>query len=267
VDNQTPVIEPWTGSLAYNDSATYTFTATFASPATNYQVCAFTQLATDGFTGNDKTCLNLQSLPAPYDAKVVDILHPLDTVCRDQYPKPVIIRMTNLGTQPITAMDVQYKINTTTPIVESWTGTLNPDDTATYTFNQLFTAPIGVFIIRSETNLANDADPGNDEASNTVISVSCVGIEDGAIDGFALGQNIPNPARDITRIGYDIPQGGKVRFSVTNLLGQEIFTDGGNRMAGHHVIDLNISGYPAGTYYYTLEYEGARLSRKMVIVK
>jgi hypothetical protein len=267
VNNQTPVIETWTGSLGLNDSTTFTFTQTFASPATNYQLCAFTQLPADGYAGNNESCLNLQSLPAPYDAKVVDVVHPLDTVCRDQYPKPVIVTMTNLGTMPITSMDVKYRINTTAWVVEQWSGTLNPGDTVTYQFNQLFTVPIGVFQICAETDLVNDADPANDQDCNTVISVGCVGINDGSIEGFALGQNIPNPARDITRIGYDIPQSGKVRFSVTNLLGQEVYTDGGNRQAGHHVIDLNISGMPAGTYYYSLEYEGAKLSRKMVIVK
>jgi hypothetical protein len=267
VNNLTPVLQTWTGTLNYGDSADFTFSTAYSSPATNYQLCARTQLAGDGYPGNDQSCRNLQSLAAPWDAGVVEVIHPKDTVCRDMYPKPVIVKMTNWGTSVISTMPVQYQINSVTPVVETWTGTMNPGDTVTYQFNTLFTVPIGVFMVCAKTNLVSDANPANDKQCNTVASVSCNGIEDGTIDGFALGQNIPNPARDLTRISCDIPASGKILFSVTNLLGQEVHAETASRDAGHHVIDLDISGLPSGTYYYSVEYQGNRLSRKMVIVR
>lgn len=58
-----PVVETWTGTLAPNTSATYTFTTTFTSPSGAYNLCAWTQLAGDTLTWNDTTCGGMFGMP------------------------------------------------------------------------------------------------------------------------------------------------------------------------------------------------------------
>jgi hypothetical protein len=92
-------------------------------------------------------------------------------------------------------------------------------------------------------------------------------VDDYDKTGLALYQNIPNPARSLTRIDYMLPSSGEVRFGVVDLVGKELYSEAMNRMAGKHYVELEISGYSAGTYYYFIEFKGQRLTKKMVITK
>jgi hypothetical protein len=49
--------ETWTGSLAYNDSADYTFVQKFVSPLSNYILCGYTILPGDANPLNDQSCI------------------------------------------------------------------------------------------------------------------------------------------------------------------------------------------------------------------
>jgi hypothetical protein len=51
-----PVVETWTGSLAPNAVASYTFTTTYTSPAGAYSLCSWTQHPLDTNTFNDSLC-------------------------------------------------------------------------------------------------------------------------------------------------------------------------------------------------------------------
>jgi len=89
-----------------------------------------------------------------------------------------------------------------------------------------------------------------------------------------LEQNYPNPFNPITRIVYSIPQAGKVRLILYNLLGQKvremIYTS--FQSTGRYQVDLDAQDLPSGVYIYQILFrsvEGSKqkLTRKMVLIR
>ncbi len=89
--------------------------------------------------------------------------------------------------------------------------------------------------------------------------------------GLSLGQNIPNPMTDATRISYSIPEDGKVDVSLYNLLGQKIYTMVDQEVTGNILHTINWDGVvdnkvlPSGIYIYQLTVGNDKLQRKLVI--
>lgn len=83
-----------------------------------------------------------------------------------------------------------------------------------------------------------------------------------------LSDPYPNPTDGMTQIHYNLPQNSDVTFSVVNTLGQEVLRQNhGTVAAGGHIIDLDTSNLPSGTYVYTLFTNGQKKSKRMVVVK
>lgn len=87
-------------------------------------------------------------------------------------------------------------------------------------------------------------------------------------DRFALYQNYPNPFNSSTRIEFEIPQKSKVNLTLYDLLGREIkkIVDG-EIMPGKYTVDVDMSVYPSGVYFYRLETEKFEEIRKMMLLK
>ncbi len=71
----------------------------------------------------------------------------------------------NFGNNTITNPTVQYTINGSAPVVETFTGTIDPFMTAEFTFSQSadLSTPDTTYTIAISTNLANDSNVDNDE--------------------------------------------------------------------------------------------------------
>jgi hypothetical protein len=97
---------------------------------------------------------------------------------------------------------------------------------------------------------------------------SCwVGIDQINPEILFLGQAIPNPASEIAKIGYQIPSDGLVTLTINSTLGIEVFRFQENHQRGFNIIDVPVSSWAAGIYYYALEFNGERLMNKMVVRK
>lgn len=84
----------------------------------------------------------------------------------------------------------------------------------------------------------------------------------------ALYQNYPNPFNPETTIGYSLKNDCDVKLTVYNYMGQvanEIVS--GRRERGHHTVTFNADMLSSGVYFYTLEADGKKLIRKMVMVR
>ncbi len=99
------------------------------------------------------------------------------------------------------------------------------------------------------------------------ITVDGVGINETPNTGISLEQNMPNPAGNSTQIKYNLANNGQnVALEVYDITGQLIESvDQGSRAAGQHTIDLNTANYAAGVYFYTLNVDGVKVTKKMVI--
>jgi hypothetical protein len=86
--------------------------------------------------------------------------------------------------------------------------------------------------------------------------------------GLALGQNVPNPAISLTDIPYFLPTDGIVSFEFTDVVGKIVMVLANeSQSAGQHIFSLNTSQLNAGLYFYTLNFNGERITRRMIITK
>ena len=107
-----------------------------------------------------------------------------------------------------------------------------------------------------------------DSSVVTFYSHHTLSTNDLANTGISLGQNLPNPSRDLTIINYSIKERGNVRLLVQNIIGEPIENFAfGNKPAGEHSISLDTRSYPSGIYFYTLFVNEASFTRKMIVAK
>lgn len=85
---------------------------------------------------------------------------------------------------------------------------------------------------------------------------------------ITLAQNYPNPFNPSTSITFQLPESGRARLAVFNLLGQEVATlVDGNLQAGHHAITFDAPAMPSGVYFYKLTSSNGSATRKMTLSK
>ncbi len=85
---------------------------------------------------------------------------------------------------------------------------------------------------------------------------------------YSVYQNWPNPFNSSTMIRYDVPQAGKVRLTISNLLGQKGVTlFDGRQFAGSHTIAWDASNLPSGLCFCRMDAAGFAQTRKMLLVK
>ncbi|MCE1190129.1 MAG: T9SS type A sorting domain-containing protein [Ignavibacteria bacterium] len=83
-----------------------------------------------------------------------------------------------------------------------------------------------------------------------------------------LAQNYPNPFNPVTVINYSLPKAGKVVLKLYDILGNEIQTLVNEyQQGGMHYVQVNAAGLSSGVYYYSLQSDGARITKKMCLVK
>ncbi len=85
---------------------------------------------------------------------------------------------------------------------------------------------------------------------------------------YALHQNYPNPFNPVTTIKYDIPVKTQVSLKIYNILG-ELVSQPVNEIkeAGQHSINLNVSNFASGVYFYELKAGTFTDTKKMVVIK
>ena len=85
---------------------------------------------------------------------------------------------------------------------------------------------------------------------------------------FNLAQNYPNPFNPTTTITYSVPQAGKVKLAIYNLLGQEVAVlVNGVVSEGSHQVEFNAKSLPSGAYFYKLQGENSVSVKKMLLLK
>ena len=264
INNGSAITETMTiaGGLAHDSVAQFSFSQQITGPGSDFALCAYTSLTGDIYTSNDQTCENIRATAAALDAGVTLLISPKDTT---PYGANVVkVRIKNFGSTPMSTCDIKYYVNSASnSVTETWNGTaLNMGDSVDFTFTQTYNAPIGYYQVCALTMLPNDVNSSNDKTCKTVLSSS---YEELMANGMKLWQNIPNPANGITLIDYEIPTAGKIRFEVVDVLGQSVMLIEEKAIAGRHKISLDANKLAAGIYYYTLEFDGYRLTKKMIV--
>jgi len=107
-----------------------------------------------------------------------------------------------------------------------------------------------------------------DGESVTTQSIDFVHRDYSAADEFRIEQNIPNPFKDVTTIGFTLPQAEQVTFVITDVDGKQIYSEVRQGHRGYNAIDVSsdvIDG--AGVLYYQIKAGANIASKTMIIIK
>lgn len=80
-----------------------------------------------------------------------------------------------------------------------------------------------------------------------------------------LGQSYPNPATDQVRIPFELKESGAANFQVVNLLGEVLVSEQIRGAKGSNEFVLNTQNLAQGIYLYTMEVDGKRFTKRMII--
>jgi hypothetical protein len=85
---------------------------------------------------------------------------------------------------------------------------------------------------------------------------------------FTLSQNYPNPFNPVSKIAFSITERGPVRLKVYDTAGREVASLVNQTLIpGQYTVTFDGAELASGTYYYTLEFGGQRLTKAMTLVK
>jgi hypothetical protein len=90
-------------------------------------------------------------------------------------------------------------------------------------------------------------------------------IETVDASGYALGQNYPNPATEVTYIPVTLAEQAVASLKVYNVTGQQVADLSGSYPQGVTIVSLETSSLPKGIYFYTLKVAGYTESKKLIV--
>jgi hypothetical protein len=92
------------------------------------------------------------------------------------------------------------------------------------------------------------------------------GNESSFTKDYELSQNNPNPFTTTTEISFVAPKDGSVLITVTNMIGQTVFLENRNILAGNNKIMLNLSSSTDGVYLVSFIFDN-QVTKKIKVIK
>jgi len=242
-----PVDAVWTGNLIAGASVEYTFPTPMGIPnGSSFSLAAYTKLVNDAYIHNDSTSKSV-------------------VICNIGTPGAI----TGLSNVALNASNVMYKFAAAVAGATSYNWYYSGNDVSIVDdLNNKDTVYLSFGPLATNGTLSVKAWNGTCEGNPSSFSITIgLGVEDFDQNNFWLAQNMPNPTSGLTNIEYSLPFDGDVQFNLINFIGQKVYTLNQKMNAGKHLLNLNLNNLTAGVYYYTLEFKGKRLAKKMVINK
>ncbi len=191
VNGGTVVSTPWNNGTILPMASDSIILPSITVPYGNNSICAYTVLPGDSNTTNDQTCKAFYG-NLPPDAGILRITQPA-TSTPMYLSSPLTVRIKNYSLYSLSSIPVGYRVNGGTPVHETYTGSILPGDSATYTFTTYYTSPGAAYSICAFTGYTNDANHNNDTLCKSV-SVTAALIDVGIT-------KIVLPAGVVTTIG------------------------------------------------------------------
>jgi hypothetical protein len=262
--------ESYTDTIFVGSSLSYSFKSKYKTPwKSDYYPQIFAYLSCDSSLVNTTTATR-ECVDAK-DLYVLSIDNPLSSSI-DKAGNSVQVRAT-LGNRSdlntFTDLNITVLVeNSQGVLIDKFTettGMIGMSSTASHNFTHSYTVPndtvyyLTVYIDHNDNYLSDDT-------LKIKRTTDYTGINRTNIDVFALGQNIPNPATNTTRIDYSIPEVGEIIFHVHSITGQLLYSKTIETERGIHSLELNTSTFAAGVYFYSIEYKGQRLVKQLLVI-
>ena len=168
IDSNTPITQAWTGNLTQYQTQQHTFSQ-ITLPSGTHTFTAFISLPNgmvDEYHHGDTITKTFHVTAG--DAAVVSHNAFPNTYCEPDTITPKIT-FTNKGTVNLLSADINYQIDSQTPVTFSWTGNIAPNEQATVSFSPITLLP-GSHTFTSFTSNPNggsDENPANDSKQST----------------------------------------------------------------------------------------------------
>jgi hypothetical protein len=177
IGNLFPSDDAWTGNSPFSASAGWVLaerdlTGLGGEPSVRLRVF----FASDGIITEEGFAFDnilIQEAPSA-DAGLVEVVRPF-TNCGLGAADSVEIRIQNPGSAAISNFGVSYILNAGPVVNETFTGTINPGDSANYVFSATVNlSAIGTYNLRTYSSLANDGNPTNDTLDVVIENIPIV---------------------------------------------------------------------------------------------
>lgn len=101
---------------------------------------------------------------------------------------------------------------------------------------------------------------------NLTTGISQIGNQ--VLSEFTLDQNYPNPFNPATTIRFNVPEQTYASLKIFNSIGQEVYSLlNGVISAGTHEINFDASKMSSGIYFYQIQTESFKSTKKMILMK
>jgi hypothetical protein len=195
---------------------------------------------------------------------------------------PIKATVTNKGTVPMDRVVLRMYANGQAVLADTLRTHIKGGDSVEHQLAQPFVVPFATkehptFTFKLEAELPCDAATNDNSISLTgkvnvpdttdTTSTDTTGIRIAKQVNWQLGQNIPNPASNVTVIPFALPKEGEVTLSVLSANGQLLQRRRIQAQAGDNTIEISTGDWADGLYYYRMEYRGQLQVRKMNIVR
>ena len=262
-----------------DDTITYTFENPYTVPNASeqqpyYQMKVSIDLDCDGNNNNNSNTKYYNvNVEGAVDLSIVQILYPLADSCLAGYTKVYpSIEVFNSGTGYAQGAKLYVLVDSAGVQAQSFVETLDDVSAQTsITFNcsKYYVVPNfeNTYTVTFSIEFEKDANQGNNSKSVVACAKEVVSVPTMTALSWSLGQNIPNPAAANMSIPYTLPEDGKVQFKVMSINGQVLYQESIDAVQGVQYLDFNADNLAVGIYYYSMEYKGQRIVKKMTIQK
>jgi hypothetical protein len=261
------------------DSISYTFIEPYTVPnATEqqpyYQMKIEIDLPCDAnIVNNSRSSYYNVNIEGSIDLVITEIYHPEADSCKPGFTKIYpSIEVYNGGTGYAQGAMLYVLVDSLGTIIQSFSEVLDDvvgQGSITFNCSKYYTVPNFKGNYTLSFNIVFPKDVNNSNNSKSVVTcaeefLSVIPLDE---EFCSLGQNIPNPATSMTVIPYSISQEGKVSIKVMSVNGQILYREEIEASSGTHYVELNTTFLSNGIYYYSMEYQGQRIVKKMTIQK
>ncbi|HON20363.1 MAG TPA: T9SS type A sorting domain-containing protein, partial [Bacteroidales bacterium] len=281
INNNVVLLDTILSRLEVGDTIMYTFTQPYIVPAVTklqpyYKVDVATELSCDANLTNNKrqilACVNYINI---IDLKVDSVIKPTAISCDSGlHSIYVSLILANIGETDIASAVINVDIDSagiTVDHISETCGSIAEGMTLEYEFTQAYIVPnfSGNYSVRVYlSTIDNDIDLSNDTLTvNACAIYNDVSVNDITEVDWYVGQNQPNPAQTMTEIPYAIPSDGTLNVKIMSVSGQVLYQKEIQAIAGNHNLVVDIDFLSNGIYYYSMEYEGRIIVKKMTVNK
>jgi hypothetical protein len=266
VDGANDVTETAAITLAAGQKVAYTFATPYTVPASdNYTLTIKTELPCDIDNANDELSINCCVIEP--QVKVTQILDPSASSCDlINTQKFVTLTVDNTSGKMASNQEIIVVVDDTKGNVVTLkdNATLLPG-TTNYRFTKSYTVPNLTEGTTYDVTAYIYAEAYGKTIHPCVKTDVSVPVNNQ--DLWAVGQNIPNPVQALTSIPFSIPEDGTVRFTLMSVNGQVLYMEDIQAKSGSHIYDFNTLQLSNGIYYYSMEYVGQKIVKKMTVQK